>query len=709
MTHIRIKIIFFLLVCFCSSSFAQRIKFSPAERTIIRLQDERRGIDTIASYLDSKDEKVAWRAAVALANIKDSASRPVLINRLSKEMRPLVIDGIAFALGILGSDEKSFNVLLKKCESTVSRELYIALGRTVPKERAGELGARFEDFAAKDENALAVSEGLLELGLRKISIDDQIKLADKFEKNSDPNVRWKAIYAITRAQDSGAIARNLDVIKMYLHDQGSPECRMFAANAIGTLHNVIATNNLILAAKSETNWRVRVNILNAIGKSPFFSSAIHEVLKKEVMESSTENPVNDHIARTALDVLDQMIVAGKVSSPDSISIREWLADYEPEKELHQDQSIRIRSQCMIPLARLGADYERIKAVWSYLSYHDRTAEINVIKAMGVIPDTSAFFRILARVFTSTQSNVVYVLDGLHSLWEIAKKDTTFFRELEISTYADSYRHMLIRFASLSQDPAIIANTLEQIKDSLIITNSLRSEAEQYLLQYLNKYGYQQYHDPLIAIFSAIKWLKPKNDTIWKKIVNIQHTAAFEWGDHSLVDSAGVTLTALGVAYKEPIVKLVREPIDWKTIESLPDTMFILTDYGSMYLKLHTYDAPLTALNMYKLAKLNFFANNYIHRVVPNFVIQSGDNTGTGEGGPGYAIRTEISPARYDSTGVVGMASSGKDTEGSQWFITHCPTPHLNTRYTIWGQIVKGNEKIEKYMLNDVIENIIPYK
>ncbi|MEP7234498.1 MAG: peptidylprolyl isomerase, partial [Ignavibacteriota bacterium] len=159
----------------------------------------------------------------------------------------------------------------------------------------------------------------------------------------------------------------------------------------------------------------------------------------------------------------------------------------------------------------------------------------------------------------------------------------------------------------------------------------------------------------------------------------------------------------------PKVKLVRAPIDWKTIESIPDTFLISTQYGFMFLKPHTFETPLTCLNMYNLAKANFFANNYIHRVVPNFVIQSGDNTGTGEGGPGYAIRTEIAPIRYDDMGVVGMASSGKDTEGSQWFITHCPTPHLNTRYTIWADIVKGRENIEKYMLNDQITNIVPYK
>src|SRR5436190_9082050 len=100
-------------------SSAQHIKFSQAERTIIRLQDNRQGIDTIASYLDSKDEKVAWRAAIALANIKDSGSRPVLVSRLLKETRHEVIDGIAFALGVLGADEKSYSALVKKTETVV--------------------------------------------------------------------------------------------------------------------------------------------------------------------------------------------------------------------------------------------------------------------------------------------------------------------------------------------------------------------------------------------------------------------------------------------------------------------------------------------------------------------------------------------------------------------------------------------------------------
>jgi cyclophilin family peptidyl-prolyl cis-trans isomerase len=78
----------------------------------------------------------------------------------------------------------------------------------------------------------------------------------------------------------------------------------------------------------------------------------------------------------------------------------------------------------------------------------------------------------------------------------------------------------------------------------------------------------------------------------------------------------------------------------------------------------------------------------VHRVVPDFVIQDGDPTGTGSGGPGWTIRCEYNRLRYE-TGMVGMALSGKDTGGSQWFVTLSPQPHLNGRYTIFAQVTRG--------------------
>ena len=698
--------ILLFLLCFESVSFAQLIKFTEPERRIIRLQDERQGADSILYYLDSKDEKVAWRAAIALANIKDSSARSGLLKRLMKENRPGVLDAIAFALGVIGPDAIVFKELSELAEKYPSIEIFIAMGRTVTKSDTKLLVQILEKSTAPP---LAASSALIEISIRKLMNDEFARKVDELEKNSDPEVRWRAIYAYGRTDDSSLLAQHFSSIKDYLGDIGSAEARMFAATALGRIHNDEAGKILVAAAKSEQEWRVRVNILNSIGKLPRFSSAIHDILRKGVMESSKENPVSDHVARTSLDVLDQMIVAGKISAPDSIGIREWLVDYLPSSELHDDQSVRIRSQCMIPLARLGADYLRIKQIASYTSYHDRTVEINVAKAIGVIPDTLAFYSLLGRVFTANPNDLLYILDGLQSLWSLAKKDTVFMKELIDRSYAPAYKHMLIRFASLSDDPAVVTSTLEQIKDSLITTNSLRKEAEGYLLSYLDKYAYPRYHDHIIAVLSAVAWLKPINDTFITKIQSIEKKALDEWGDQMVADSAHAALGALGILVQGSRAKRIREPIDWKLIEELPDTLLIPTQYGFMFLKLKTYEAPLTVLNMYKLAKINFFANNYFHRIVPNFVIQTGDNTGTGEGGPGYAIRTEIAPIRYDSTGAVGMASSGKDTEGSQWFVTHCPTPHLNTRYTIWGQIVKGRENIERYQLNDRIENIIPYK
>jgi cyclophilin family peptidyl-prolyl cis-trans isomerase len=109
------------------------------------------------------------------------------------------------------------------------------------------------------------------------------------------------------------------------------------------------------------------------------------------------------------------------------------------------------------------------------------------------------------------------------------------------------------------------------------------------------------------------------------------------------------------------------------------------------------EAVETVKNFVQLAERGYFDGDVVHRVVPNFVIQDGDPTGTGGGGPGYTIRCEYNQLRYEA-GMVGMALSGKDTGGSQWFITHSPQPHLNGRYTIFAHVVRGM---------DVVWNIVP--
>ncbi len=131
---------------------------------------------------------------------------------------------------------------------------------------------------------------------------------------------------------------------------------------------------------------------------------------------------------------------------------------------------------------------------------------------------------------------------------------------------------------------------------------------------------------------------------------------------------------------------------------------IETIRGSFTVRLAGDAAPITVANFVKLAREKYFDGLAIHRVVPNFVLQDGDLTGTGNGGPGYEIRDEISPLEY-GRGVVGMALSGPDTGGSQWFVTHSPQPHLNGIYTVFGRVVSGQEVVERIEQGDRIVRV----
>lgn len=126
------------------------------------------------------------------------------------------------------------------------------------------------------------------------------------------------------------------------------------------------------------------------------------------------------------------------------------------------------------------------------------------------------------------------------------------------------------------------------------------------------------------------------------------------------------------------------------------TMTLKLAKGEVVIRLLTEEAPFTAATIVKLAERGFYRRLDFHRVVPNFVVQGGDPHGDGEGGPGFTIPCEVSPRHY-RRGAVGMSLSGKDTGGSQFFITTAPTPHLDGRYTIFGEVISGDEFVDQIL------------
>ena len=132
---------------------------------------------------------------------------------------------------------------------------------------------------------------------------------------------------------------------------------------------------------------------------------------------------------------------------------------------------------------------------------------------------------------------------------------------------------------------------------------------------------------------------------------------------------------------------------------------IETVRGVIVLELLGEDAPLTVANFVALARRGYYRGVHFHRVVPNFVAQDGDPRGDGNGGPGYAIRDELNTLRY-ARGAVGMALSGPDTGGSQYFLTLSPQPHLDARYTIFARVVEGRDVMDRLVQGDAISNIV---
>lgn len=131
-----------------------------------------------------------------------------------------------------------------------------------------------------------------------------------------------------------------------------------------------------------------------------------------------------------------------------------------------------------------------------------------------------------------------------------------------------------------------------------------------------------------------------------------------------------------------------------------------TTKGTIELELYAQSAPQTVNNFIFLTGQGFYNGLKFHRVINNFMVQGGDPTGTGSGGPGYKFADEVrgNPLTHE-TGVISMANAGPNTNGSQFFITHAPQPHLNGKHTVFGRVTSGMDVVNSIRQGDVMIDV----
>ena len=136
------------------------------------------------------------------------------------------------------------------------------------------------------------------------------------------------------------------------------------------------------------------------------------------------------------------------------------------------------------------------------------------------------------------------------------------------------------------------------------------------------------------------------------------------------------------------------------------TATIKTPKGDIRLELFADQTPRTCANFEKLAKEGFYDGLKFHRVIPDFMIQGGCPKGTGTGGPGYQFEDEFHPElRHDGPGILSMANAGPNTNGSQFFITHVPCPHLDDRHSVFGKVLEGQDVVDSIEQGDTMDSV----
>ncbi len=169
----------------------------------------------------------------------------------------------------------------------------------------------------------------------------------------------------------------------------------------------------------------------------------------------------------------------------------------------------------------------------------------------------------------------------------------------------------------------------------------------------------------------------------------------------LVTSCAATTSAPTLT-KKPMSYSAPPPMTIDTNKQYTAT--IETGKGNLVLELFASDVPVTVNNFVFLAREGFYDNTTFHRVIPDFMAQGGDPTGTGTGGPGYKFADEFTKHTH-VTGTLSMANAGPNTNGSQFFITYAPQSHLDNRHSVFGKLIDGMDILKRLINGDTIKRI----
>jgi cyclophilin family peptidyl-prolyl cis-trans isomerase len=642
----------------------------------LMLEEDRRSLDSdrVSELVQHWSPEVRRHAVLAIGRIGDRRGVPLLLDALDDTV-PTVVAEAAFALGELADSSDAVTGALRRLVEThpddsIGVESVSALAKIGTPDAfaisldvlAGRLGS-----GTVERPGVIRREALLTLW-RYHRVADALSLVTPYLDSPDSDIRWRAAYPLVRAGVAQATGRLLD-----LAADPDPEVRALAVRALraGATDSAGETSrarSVIEMALRDPAPHVRINAINAAAtfrEAPFIGPVV----------SLTRDPdANVRMAAVqALGAMQQAEAAPALSAT---------IDDQAER-------IGIRAAALASLAASeGTTARAVASGWAVAGRWLQRMYAARVLATLPWPDvadrvlrlardadprvTRAAYAAVARGADSTAAAHALYIEGLRSPEPIVRA----------AAIAGLGRR---RSAG---DFAALMDAYDQAQNE---ADDAAALAAVDALAELRRSGV-----PVENAFFA-RFRAPSDPTIVRRV---ERHFGRSWADAPVAELRGA-------AFYEDAVRNYIVP---ETAGREPPHLVIATEGGDIEIRLAAADAPLTVHNIITLVESGYFSpgddpdSRRWHRVVPNFVLQDGDPRGDGSGGPGYAIRDEINRRRYER-GVLGMALSGPDTGGSQFFITHSPQPHLDGGYTIFGTVVSGMDVADAVVQDDRILGI----
>ena len=683
---------------------------------IVRAEDERRWDNNLRDLFKARNANVRTRAALAAGRIGNDQAVADLILLLQGDDEPEVRAMAAFALGEiespLGADALVAG-LSETRDSPQRARAVEALGKitaALPKEqetRAHQLAAvvlealNFEASRRSAPDDLTIVLGLT--AVLRAKPDGAGPVVAKFLRYSDPRVRADAANTLARLKLNNG---NDELRKLLLSDPDAI-VRANAARVMGVTEDKRAYDDLLDRALSDRDARVRVSAIRALAtlKDARATSALLErgaTLLATATSARKRESAPAGLSAEVNELLEIATTLGRLRQDSSDErVITWLRNVRPVTGSGAPE-VEIAFARVHPTAYLnqfGGGPLTKRMVQETLLLNWRAAS-SIAQGLGEIAalqsqSQKAKAEDLLRAMLDYRNSGINIntLVAVHSEYAIPDVLQAYaaFKPKDLAEIARKH---------LKESDVVIRATAAGLLGDLPPDET---NARALIAALPVALADAQLNDAALAILDALGKQKGAQATEAIK-------TALNSNDHLIRRKAVAVLKANGAgdfSSRIGTVQTRNRATDYERAFARIGKRFsaiVTTTRGSFTIELLPEEAPLNVDNFIQLARRRYFKGITIHRVVPNFVIQDGDPRGDGNGGPGYQIRCEINEVPY-KRGAVGMALSGKDTGGSQWFITHSPQPHLDGGYTVFGNVVAGMDVVDSIARGDVIRSI----